>query len=61
MGQFRGEEIGRKLSESSREELDEKRRPKRLTFSVGELSIDPLRTNKRRKGRFAKFVRDIFS
>ena len=36
-----GEEVGGILPESSREELDEKRRPKRLAFSVGVLAIDP--------------------
>ena len=33
--------VGGKPSDSSREELDEKRRPKRLDFSVRELAINP--------------------
>src|SRR5678816_4380498 len=56
---LRGEGGGRKMPESSRVELEENRRPKRLAFSVGELATT-IRLNKRRKGRFTKVVRDVF-
>src|ERR1044072_2412427 len=41
MGHLRGEGVGGGMSESSRVELDEKRRPKRLASSVGVLATEP--------------------
>src|SRR5678815_4116605 len=41
IGNLRGGEAGGGMPESSRVELDEKRRPKRLAFSVGELATEP--------------------
>ena len=41
MGHLRGEGVGGGMPESSRVELDEKRRPKRLAFSEGVLATEP--------------------
>src|ERR1700755_3181601 len=41
MGHLRGEGVGGGLPESSRFELEENRRPKRLAFSVAVLAIEP--------------------
>src|ERR1700755_854492 len=41
MGLLRGEVVGGGLPESSRVELEENRRPKRLAFSVGVLATEP--------------------
>src|SRR6201990_1808374 len=41
MGYLRGEGLGGGMLESSRVELDEKRRPKRLAFSEGVLATEP--------------------
>ena len=41
MGHLRGEGVGGGLPKSSRVELDEKRRPKRLALSEGELATEP--------------------
>ena len=41
MGHLRGEGVGVGMPESSRVELDEKRRPKRLAFSEGALATEP--------------------
>src|SRR5678815_2899079 len=41
MGNLRGEGVGGGMPESSRVELDEKRRKKRLAFSEGELATEP--------------------
>src|ERR1700755_88633 len=40
MGHLRGEGVGGGMPESSRVELDEKRRPKRLAFSEGVLATE---------------------
>src|SRR5678816_4721280 len=42
IGHLRGEEGGGGMPESSRVELEENRRPKRLAFSVGELATEPV-------------------
>src|SRR5678816_4421845 len=59
IGHLRGEGGGGGMPESSRVELEENRRPKRLAFSVG-VSNRAIRSNKRRKGRFREVVRDVF-
>src|SRR5678816_829212 len=41
IGHLKGEGGGRGMPESSRVELEENRRPKRLAFSVRELAIEP--------------------
>src|ERR1700755_576303 len=41
MGHLRGEGVGGGMPESSRDELDEKRGPKRLAFSEGVFAIEP--------------------
>ena len=41
MGHLRGEGVGGGMPESSRVELDEKRRPKRLAFLAGVLATEP--------------------
>ena len=41
MGHLRGEGVGGGMPESSRVELDEKKRPNRLAFSEGVLAIEP--------------------
>ena len=41
IGHLRGEGGVRGMTESFRVELEENRRPKRLTFSVGELTTEP--------------------
>src|SRR5678815_2179124 len=41
IGHLRGEGGGRGMPESSRVELEENRRPKRLAFSVGVLATEP--------------------
>src|SRR5678816_3831143 len=41
IGHLRGEGGGGGMPESSRVELEENRRPKRLAFSVGELATEP--------------------
>ena len=46
--------------ESSREELEEKREPKRLAFSVGETAIVSSEQKKGRKARFTEVIRDTF-
>ena len=47
------------MPESSRVELEENRRPKRLAFFSRSVSNRTIRANKRRKGRFTEIVGDV--
>src|ERR1700755_1798835 len=59
MGHLRGEGVGEGMPESSRVELDEKRRPKRLAFSEGVFAIEPLERIRGEKADLQKLL-EIF-
>jgi hypothetical protein len=59
MGHLRGEGVGGGMPESSRVELDEKRRPKRLAFSEGVLATEPSERIRGGKADLQKLL-DIF-
>ena len=54
IGLLRGRKGGVAILESSRRELEEKREPKRLAFTVKNNSFSITKTERRREVRFAK-------
>ena len=59
MGNLIGGIVGREMPESCRVELDEKRRPKRLTFSEVVLATEPSERIRGRKADLQKLL-EIF-